>query len=72
MRKREWERGREKERIPSRLHAASTKPDVEFKPTNCKIMTQAEIKSQSLSQWSHLGMPRENLKNNLLHTREHP
>ena len=36
------ERGRE--RIPSRLQAVSTEPDVGLEPTNCEIMTRAEIK----------------------------
>ena len=37
------ERGRE--RIPSRLQVISAKPDAGLKPTNCEIMTLAEIKS---------------------------
>ena len=37
----EQEKGRERrrERIPSRLHAVSTEPNVGLDPTNCEIMT---------------------------------
>ena len=44
-------RGRERrrEKISSRLHAASTEPDVGLKLTNHEIMTRAEIKSQRLN-----------------------
>ena len=40
-RKHELGRGREKERerIPSRLHAVSTEPDEGLEPTNCEIVT---------------------------------
>ena len=40
-REREGERERERlrERIPSRLHAVSTEPDVGLKPLNREIMT---------------------------------
>ena len=53
-RKREWAwecareqgRGRERtERIPSRLHAVSTEPNVGLGFMNCEIMTHAKIKS---------------------------
>ena len=50
-----WERGRE--RISSRLHAISAEPDRGLKPTNPKIMTWAEIKSQTLNWLSHPGVP---------------
>ena len=30
---------RERERIPSRLHAVSAEPNVGFGPTKCKIVT---------------------------------
>ena len=33
------ERERERERIPSRLHAVSAEPDAGFEPTNWEIMT---------------------------------
>ena len=33
------ERERERERVPSRLHAVSTEPDMGLDPTNPKIMT---------------------------------
>ena len=32
-------RDKERERIPSRLHAISAEPYVELKPTNCKIIS---------------------------------
>ena len=35
--------GRVGDRIGSRLHAVSAKPDVGPKPTNCEIMTRAEV-----------------------------
>ena len=38
-REHEQGRGREQERIPSRLHTISAEPDVGLEPTNCKIMT---------------------------------
>ena len=40
-RKCKWGRGREreKERIPSRLHTVSTKPNLGLEPTNREIMT---------------------------------
>ena len=47
------ERGRE--RIPSGLHAVNTEPDTGLDPTNLEIMTQGEIKSQTLNQLSHPG-----------------
>ena len=37
------------DKIPSRLPAISTEPDVGLKPTKCEIMTWAEIKSQRLN-----------------------
>ena len=60
---REWRKGREREgdrereRIPSRLCSVSTEPDMALDPTNHKIMTRAEIKSQPLNQLSHPGAP---------------
>ena len=36
MSREEW---RERERIPSRLHAVSVEPDVGLKLTNCETMT---------------------------------
>ena len=32
-------RARERQRIPSRIHAVSTEPDVGLEPTNHEIMT---------------------------------
>ena len=44
-----WGEGRSRdggrERIPSRLHADSAEPDMEFYLMNHEIMTQAKIKS---------------------------
>ena len=40
-------------RIPSRLHAVSTEPYAGLEPTNCEIMTCAEIKSLMLNWLSH-------------------
>ena len=55
------ERGRE--RIPNRLHAVSTEPDVVLDSTNCeRIMTRASIKSQMLNGLSHPGSPNANTK----------
>ena len=34
-----WERQRERERIPSRLHTASAEPNTQLEPTNHEIMT---------------------------------
>ena len=48
------ERGRQ--RILSRLCAVSTEPDVGLEPTNREMMTQAEIKSQTLNPLSHPGV----------------
>ena len=50
-------RERKEERIPSRLHAVSTEPDVGLELTNHEIMTWAEIKSLTLNQLSHPGAP---------------
>ena len=55
MRGRGKERGREK--IPGRLHAVSTEPNVGLDLTNHEIMTRAETKSHMLNQLSHLGAP---------------
>ena len=45
------ERGgeREKGRILSRLHTASTELDEGLEPTNCEIMTWAKTKSRTLN-----------------------
>ena len=43
------ERQGERERVPSRLHAVSTKPDAGLKLTNHEIMTCAETKSWRLN-----------------------
>ena len=57
-RKRESERERERrERIPSRLHAVSTEPDMGLELMNREIMTRAENKSQMLSLLNHPGDP---------------
>ena len=48
----------QRERIPSRLHTVSTEPVVGLNLTNCKIMTQAEIKIQMFNQLSHPGAPK--------------
>ena len=50
-------RDRLRERIPSRLCSVSTELDEGLDLTNCKLMTWAEIKSQSLNQLSHTGAP---------------
>ena len=42
-------RERERERIPSRLHAVSTEHKVGLQLTNHGIMTGAETKNQSLN-----------------------
>ena len=51
------DRERQRERIPSRLHAVSMKPNVGLDFTNCEIMTWAKIKRQTLNQLSHPGAP---------------
>ena len=58
-REHECARGVEKEgqRIPSRFCMVSTKPNAELDPTNCEIMTWAEVKSQTLNWLSHSGAP---------------
>ena len=54
----EQERGRERgERIPSRLRAVSTEPNVGLDPTNREIVTWAEFKSQTLKWLSQPGTP---------------
>ena len=50
-------RDRGRETIPSRLCALRAEPDAVLDPTNCQIMTWAEIKGQKLSQLSHPGVP---------------
>ena len=47
-----WERGREGERIPSRLFTFSTEPDTGLNPMNREIMTWAENKHQALKRLS--------------------
>ena len=60
-RERESEQGRGRERgrgrIPNRLHAVSTEPDVGFSPMNCEIMTWTTIK-RHLTNWA-TQVPRE-------------
>ena len=46
---------RERERIPSRLHAVSAEPHAGLELTNCEIATRAEAKSRMLNQPSHPG-----------------
>ena len=46
---------RGRQRIPSRLHAVSTEPNVGLDPTNHEVMTGAETESQRLNRWSHPG-----------------
>ena len=50
-----FERGRQ--RIPSRLCAISTKPDVGLQLTSHEIMTQAETKSWTLNLLGYIGTP---------------
>ena len=47
----EWGEGQRErtERIPSRLHAVSTEPNVRLDPMNREIMTSANIESQTLN-----------------------
>ena len=53
-------RGRQRgERIPSRLYAVSTEPDVGLDPTNYEIMIWVKIKSGTLNLLSHPGAPKE-------------
>ena len=49
------ERERGKERIPRRLHAVGSEPDVGLDPTNREIVTGAQIRSQMLNRLSHPG-----------------
>ena len=51
------ERERERERIPSRLPTVSTELDTRLELMNHEIITWAEIKSRTLNQWSHPGVP---------------
>ena len=44
---------RKRQRIPSRLHAASGDPTMGLDPTHREIMTCAEIKSGTLNLLSH-------------------
>ena len=46
-----------RERIPSRLLAASVEPKAGFEPTNHEIMTRAEIKAWTPNRVSHPGAP---------------
>ena len=48
----EWTEGG-RERIPSRICAVSTEPDVGHEPMSHGIMTAAEAKSRMLNQLSH-------------------
>ena len=47
------QRERGMERIPSRIHAASTEPNVGLNLTSCEIMTQDEVKRRILTCLSH-------------------
>ena len=49
--------GQREREIASRLCAVGTAPDVVLDPTNCEIMTCAQIKSWMLNQLSHQGTP---------------
>ena len=51
------ERGREGDRIPSRLCTARVEPDPGLELPNCEIMTWAKIKGQMLHQLSYPGAP---------------
>ena len=60
-RERESEEGqgeKEKDRIPSRLRAVSTEPDMGLHVENCEIMTRAKIKSWTPNRLSHPGAPK--------------
>ena len=48
---------RQGERNPCRLPTISVEPHAWFELTNCKIMTLAKIKSQTLNGLSHPGAP---------------
>ena len=52
-------KGRERERIPTRVHAVSAEPDVGLNPTNCEIMTWVKIKSWEFNKLSHPGSSKE-------------
>ena len=51
----------EGEKIPSRLHTISADSNTGLKPTNHKIMTRAEIKSQTLNLPSHPSTPNSDI-----------
>ena len=57
FKKGEMGRDRRRARILSRLHTVRAEPDAGLEPTNCEIMTWAEIRSQLLNQLSHPGAP---------------
>ena len=65
MFERERKRGGGGQRVGDRESQAgsfltvSTEPNAGLEPTNHKIMTQAEIKSQTLNQLSHAGAPKQ-------------
>ena len=61
------ERGRA--RIPSRLHAVSTEPDVELELMNCEIITRPEIQSWMLNRLSPSGAPQVSFLNAILYMR---
>ena len=48
---------RERERIPRRLCAVSTDPNMGVHPINCEVMTWAKTKSQTLNWLSPPGAP---------------
>ena len=56
-REKESKRERDRERIPSRLCAVSTEPDMGLSLMNFEIMNWAETKSPTLSRWNHPGSP---------------
>ena len=53
--KRERQRERGRERIPSRFHTVSAEPDAGLELMNCQIMTWVEIMSWMLNRLSHRG-----------------
>ena len=56
-RAKDGQRGRGRERIPSRLCAVGAETDEGLELMNCEIMTRAEIQSRRLNRLSHPGGP---------------
>ena len=54
-------RGRNRERIPSRLLDISVEPESGLELTNCEITTRAEIRSRPLNQLNHPGTPKRDV-----------